>query len=101
VTSSPADSAGAGARLRILISGRVQGVAFRAYTQEEASGLALSGWVRNLRDGRVEVLAEGPRDALEKLLAWCREGPAYANVTGVDVEWQDPRGDLGDFHIAR
>ena len=95
------DSGGARARLRALISGRVQGVAFRAYTQEEARGLGLEGWVRNLRDGRVEVLAEGPRVALEKLLAWCREGPSYANVKDVEFEWDEPRGDLGDFHIAR
>jgi acylphosphatase len=89
------------ARLCVRVSGRVQGVAFRAYTQEEARSLALSGWVRNLADGRVEVLAEGPREALERLLEWCRQGPSHARVEGVEVEWEESRGGLRGFHIAR
>lgn len=94
-------SEGARARLRVFISGRVQGVAFRAYAEEEARTLALAGWVRNLPDGRVEVLAEGLRASLARLLEWCREGPPYASVEGVETEWDEPRGGLGEFHITR
>lgn len=72
-------------RIRLFISGRVQGVCFRAYTADEGQKLGLKGWVRNLRDGRVEVLAEGPEDRLKALEAFCRKGPPYANVRNVEV----------------
>jgi acylphosphatase len=85
------------ARVHLLVSGRVQGVAFRAYTVDEARGLGLDGWVRNLPDGRVEVEAEGERRALEKLVAFCRRGPPAARVDDVDVRWSAHRGDLGPF----
>jgi acylphosphatase len=85
------------ARLHLVVSGRVQGVAFRAYTVDEARRLGLAGWVRNLPDGRVEAEAEGERPALEALLAFCRRGPPAARVEGVEVEWKAFRGDLGPF----
>ncbi len=88
-------------RLRLLVSGRVQGVFFRAHTQEEARRLGLTGWVRNLPDGRVEALAEGPRDALEALLAWARVGPPSARVTGVDARWDAAEGTHAGFEIRR
>jgi acylphosphatase len=84
----------------VLVRGRVQGVAFRAYTEAEARSLGLAGWVRNLADGRVEVLAEGSRETLERFLEWCREGPRHARVDGVDAEWEEARGGLGEFHIT-
>lgn len=78
--------------LHLLISGRVQGVAYRAHTVAQATQLGLSGWVRNLSDGRVEVLAEGPADKLEALLSWCRQGPALARVSRVEAEWRQFSG---------
>ena len=85
------------ARVRVLVEGRVQGVAFRAYAVDEARRLRVAGWVRNLPDGRVEAEAEGERAALEALVAWCRRGPPAARVDGVELEWSAFRGDLGPF----
>jgi len=89
------------ARLRLVASGRVQGVFYRQATADEARRLGLRGWVRNLPDGRVEAEAEGARAALEALLAFCRRGPPAARVEGVEVEWLDHRGDLGPFGVRR
>ena len=71
--------------LHCYVSGKVQGVWFRANTKQEADRLGLCGWVRNLNDGRVEVMVSGSRDKLSKLLAWLHKGPAHANVTDVSV----------------
>ncbi len=88
-------------RAHAWISGRVQGVFFRASTRQKASQLGLSGWVKNLADGRVELEAEGPRDDLEKLIAWAHEGPERARVEDVQVRYhQDERGHSG-FAIRR
>jgi acylphosphatase len=87
-------------RARLFIRGRVQGVAFRAYTEEEARSRGIDGWVRNLADGRVEVLTEGPRPEVEGLIAWCRHGPRHARVDGVEVQWEEPGGDLKGFRIT-
>ncbi len=84
-------------RVHLLVSGRVQGVAFRAYTVDEAERLGVSGWVRNLSDGRVEVLAEGERGALEALVRFCQRGPPAARVDGVEIAWDAFGGDLGPF----
>ena len=89
------------ARASILVSGRVQGVAFRAYTREEAMFLGLSGWVKNLPGGAVQVVAEGDRDKVEAMIDWCREGPPTARVDDVKVNWEVPRGEMGGFHIRR
>jgi acylphosphatase len=89
------------ARLHVLVSGRVQGVWFRQGTAEEARRHGLHGLVRNLADGRVEVVAEGERAGLEALLAFCRRGPPAARVDGVEVAWGEARGDLGPFTVAR
>ena len=72
-------------RVGVVVRGRVQGVGFRASTASEARHLGVSGWVRNLPDGDVEVLAEGPPDAIDALLAWLAHGPPGARVTGVDI----------------
>ena len=82
-------------RARLVISGQVQGVAYRACTVDEARRLGLSGWVRNLADGRVEAEAEGPRAAVEALVAWCRRGPPLARVEAVAVAWLEPAGAAG------
>ncbi|MBO9338235.1 MAG: acylphosphatase, partial [Chloroflexus sp.] len=62
-------------RAHVFISGRVQGVSFRAYTRDRAREAQVKGWVRNLSDGRVEAVFEGPRPAVQKLISWCYSGP--------------------------
>jgi acylphosphatase len=89
------------ARAHVLVSGEVQGVGFRYSTVAEASRLGLRGWVRNLPDGRVELEAEGERERLDALVAWCRQGPPAADVADVDVEWAAHRGDLAPFSTRR
>ena len=87
------------ARLRLLVHGRVQGVFFRQAAAEEARSLGLRGWVRNLPNGDVEIVAEGPRRELKILAAWAHQGPRLARVTGVEEEWSDYRGEEGPFTI--
>jgi len=88
-------------RVRLLISGRVQGVCFRAYTRDEARRLGLKGWVRNLPEGRVEALAQGDPAKLRTFEAWCQQGPPHARVREVEVieEAADAMG-LLPFEIA-
>lgn len=88
-------------RVRLLIRGRVQGVYYRASTRERARELGVVGWVRNLADGRVEALAEGPRDTLEQLVAWCEQGPPAARVSAVEPRWSEASGEFDDFRIVR
>lgn len=83
-------------RMHLLIEGRVQGVWFRATTRQVAEDLGVVGWVRNLPDGRVEVLAEGSAEQLDKLLEFCRKGPKHAIVEHVEVARGPAQGDLGD-----
>jgi acylphosphatase len=87
------------ARLRMLVHGRVQGVFFRHAASEEARELRLRGWVKNVAGGDVEIVAEGPRRELEILAAWALRGPRLANVTGVEEEWSDYRGEEAAFTI--
>ena len=75
---------------RFIISGRVQGVAYRAWTQEQAEALALTGWAANLPDGRVEVLACGEPGAIERLLSLLRKGSPSARVAAVEEQAADP-----------
>ncbi len=89
------------ARIHCFIAGRVQGVAYRAYTQREAAQLGLTGWVRNCPDGRVELVAEGERETLEQLIAWCHQGPPAAEVTEVETQWEDVTGASVTFDIRR
>lgn len=88
------------AQLHVIVSGRVQGVAYRYFAEKQANDLGLTGWVRNLHDGRVEVLAEGERAGLERLLECLRAGPRMARVEAADVEWREYTGDFPDFRIA-
>lgn len=87
------------ARLHILIYGDVQGVFFRAGTQSEARKLGLVGWVRNSEEGGVDVLAEGERSALEKLLEWCSHGPAGASVAKIKHQWLESKKEFREFRI--
>jgi acylphosphatase len=86
-------------RLHAIVSGAVQGVYFRAATQTRAQQLGLTGWVKNLFDGSVEVTAEGPHSALLQLLEFLREGPPEAMVTEVREEWSAGLGELGYFEV--
>lgn len=89
------------ARLQAIVRGRVQGVGFREFVWRRASILGVTGYVRNLPDGRsVEVVAEGERQALEQLLAYLREGPPLSVVNGVDVEWLAASGRFSSFEVA-
>jgi acylphosphatase len=86
-------------RVRVLVSGRVQGVFFRSSCAERARRLGLGGWVRNLPDGRVEAAFEGHPPAVEQMVAWCRHGPPGALVDSVETEHQEPAG-TGSFAIV-
>jgi acylphosphatase len=94
-------SGGARARARIRVAGLVQGVFYRQSTALEAARLGLSGTVRNLFDGSVEVVAEGARGEVEALVAWCRRGPPSARVEALEVTWEPPRGEAGPFSVVR
>ncbi|NOS67140.1 MAG: acylphosphatase [Candidatus Peribacteraceae bacterium] len=83
---------------RIVITGLVQGVFFRAQAKEKADELALTGWVRNNNEGSVEIVAQGPQDKLKELEAWCHTGPAKAKVTNVTVT-EEPEKELPAFEI--
>ena len=72
--------------VRVIIEGMVQGVCYRAWTKQNALGLGLAGWVRNRRDGSVEALFRGPVEAVDRMVALCREGPAAARVTETRAE---------------
>lgn len=91
----------ANTRVHTYISGRVQGVFFRDSARERALALGVRGWVRNLPDGRVEGVFEGPREGVEELVAWCRSGPPHALVTGVEAEWEEYRGEFKGFEVRR
>jgi len=87
-------------RVRVVVTGRIQGVWFRAFTCDRATAVGVVGWVRNLPDGRVEMVAEGDRASLNTLLADVRQGPPLARVDHVEVVWSDPCGEHG-FVIRR
>ncbi len=86
-------------RLHAIVLGRVQGVSFRYFVSEQAGVFGLLGWVRNRRDGSVEVIAEGPRPRLEGLLAALWQGPPAARVDDVQSEWQTASGEFGSFWV--
>ncbi len=86
-------------RLHAVVRGRVQGVSFRYYTQAEALRLGLTGWVRNQRDGTVEVTAEGPRATLEQLLTFLNRGPTAARVAAVTPAWSPATNEFRLFDI--
>lgn len=86
-------------RAHVFISGRVQGVSFRWFTQHKALELGLTGWVRNLWDGRVEVVFEGEEKAVSQAITWCHTGEAPARVTHVEVTYYPATGEFNRFRI--
>ena len=87
-------------QVHILVSGMVQGVFFRYSTVSRARELGLTGWVRNLSDGRVEILAQGGKKKLEQLVEWSRRGPDGARVSGVEFFWEEAKLTFSSFKIS-
>jgi len=87
-------------RYHVTISGRVQGVFFRAETQRVAEGLGITGWVKNTKDGKVEAVFEGEEKDLEAMLKWCHQGPPLARVMKVEVEEGPFTGAYTNFRIT-
>jgi acylphosphatase len=87
-------------RAHLFVSGRVQGVNFRYYTQRKAQELGLTGWVRNLWDSRVEAVFEGEEQAVRRALDWCHAGPPSAWVEDVEVTYELPTGEFGGFRVT-
>jgi acylphosphatase len=86
-------------RARVRVSGRVQGVGFRYALSRRAASLGIAGWVRNRLDGTVEAVFEGDAGAVESLVSWCRQGPRGADVSSVELDWEQPVGDGGSFVV--
>ena len=86
-------------RAHVYVSGRVQGVFYRDYTQRQARARGVTGWVRNLSDGRVEAVFEGDEQAINHMVAWCRRGSPHAYVTDVRVEHEPYRGEFRGFSV--
>ena len=86
-------------RARVRVSGQVQGVFFRDSTRQKAEELGLAGWVRNMPDGQVEALFEGPPETVEEIVSWCKEGPQRASVENVDTDFESAGGDLEGFEV--
>lgn len=85
--------------MHLIISGRVQGVGYHVFIQHTAQQLGLTGWVRNLATGQVEILAEGDKTQLDKLLACAWRGPQFAEVTDIHVEPRNACGEFNQFDI--
>jgi acylphosphatase len=86
-------------RVHVWIKGRVQGVCFRAYTQERAEELDLTGWISNLPDGRVEAVFEGEEENVREMVKWCHRGPSYAEVTEVTAMEEEYKGEFQRFTL--
>ena len=84
----------------VIISGRVQGVFFRVETQRAAERCGVFGWVRNRPDGTVEAVFEGEQQAVNAVLAWCKQGTDLSEVENVEVKWQDYSGEFKGFNIT-
>lgn len=87
-------------RIHLIVSGRVQGVFFRAETRDMAQSLHLVGCVRNMPDGRVEIIAQGDENSLNKLIEWTKHGPSLAQVIDLQIDWLEPSDKFNSFHIT-
>ena len=88
-------------RAHVIVEGRVQGVCYRMFAAEQGRLLGLAGWVRNLHDGNVELLAEGEAARVHELVEWCRHGPPHAGVTRLAESYDEFSGNLEGFEIRR
>lgn len=88
-------------RKHCFFSGKVQGVFFRANTKEKAQEKGVRGWVKNLRDGRVEAVFEGPKQKVDEVIDWCKENQPHAKVEEVKIEEEEPTGEFDSFFIER
>ena len=88
-------------RVELLISGMVQGVGFRYFAYQKGQRLGLTGWVRNLPDGRVQVLAEGEESVLEEFIAELKAGPNFSRVQDIEINWSEPTGQFSSFEVTR
>ena len=86
-------------RVHIVVSGRVQGVLYRAGARQKARELDLTGWAHNLIDGKVELVAEGEKEKAEQFAEWCRQGPPLAKVENAEVTFEEYKGEFKDFDI--
>lgn len=86
-------------RAHVRVSGSVQGVFFRDSTRRKAEDLGLAGWVKNLPDGRVEAVFEGPSESVREMVGWCESGPSQADVEDVEVEYGEAGSDLRGFEV--
>jgi len=86
-------------RVHLIVSGRVQGVFFRAEAQEKAKELGVFGWVKNLSEGRVEAVFEGERDKVEQMVKWAKSGPPGAIVNDLNVVWEEYQAEFSNFEI--
>ena len=84
-------------RVRIIASGKVQGVFFRATTAEKARLLLLTGWIKNNKDGSIEGVFEGPEEAIKEIIEWCEEGPELAEVKDIKVKYEKYTGEFDRF----
>ncbi|MDO8264834.1 MAG: acylphosphatase [Candidatus Parcubacteria bacterium] len=88
-------------RLHIIIQGKVQGVFFRNTAKKIAEEMGMTGWVRNLPDGRLEAVLEGEKEKLKKMAEWTKKGPVLARVEKIEMIWEDYKGEFKDFKIKR
>jgi acylphosphatase len=88
-----------GERAHVRISGRVQGVFFRDSARQKAEELGLAGWVKNLPDGKVEAVFEGPSERVREMVRWCEGGPRGASVENVETDFENAAGDLDGFEV--
>lgn len=87
-------------RVHVIVEGRVQGVFFRDFTRKQANRFRVMGWVRNLMDGRVEIMAEGEEEDLKSFLEEVKKGPPLAIVEKIDIDWMEFKGEFQDFRIT-
>jgi len=86
-------------RIHLFVSGRVQGISFRWRTRHKAQQIKVLGWVKNLPDGRVEMILEGERERIEELIEWVRKEPFLVKVDNLEKKWEEYQGEFSDFEI--
>ncbi len=98
---NPSTSSGRGEKTRahIFVSGRVQGVFYRETVRKKAEKLSITGWVKNLKDGRVEAVLEGEKENVQNLVNWAKRGPIWAKVKDLEILWEDHKAEFQGFEI--